>query len=970
MPCKETTNCAKFPDYPCYDTEKECKCKCPDSGLDPDSDECKCIEEEKECVGGRIRKRDCQCFCGSEKYLEDGVCYRYEYSCDGQQCFEVRGAGQYKNWADCGLNCGGGPPPCFPIPMPPVGKPLLCPNGRQYGLVVYIYNPIQCRYEPRELIWFSCDNPPPLPSSDPSSTPGGSSGSAEPECDCVGSFSGMSNSFAQVCGQQVPTMVVTPSCNGGFRTFEWCDECGCDNQPTLKQQQLYVFRETNPYTGEQQCSFEYIPLPPNIGGPFPCPAACPASSSSTVAESSSSSAPCQIPENLDDYVLSANISVETSTGPEQLPCDTGTINLYINGTLVAARTLAADPARSNPVMYADPINIILPAGITPNLDGNYIFSFNGAGINCDDNAVSWQLTLAVPGSSNPPAVSDTVIFHDGTVSGGTLRGGPDVGITDGAFLVETVFSCDQASSSSSGTCGVTGPTTINFSGSTQTGAPLNDFGQDDYAEVVIYAPTGLQQARDAETKWTFYVVYPNPTTSPTETPTRYNITDGDFSADEWPSFILTSEMLLDVLDLNFGTAPNGSYPFQLCAEAVNCAGLYDTKCAANGIVVKVTDNPNASSSSTTSAGNSSSSSGIAAPSSSSSSPIAAPSSSSSSSARICNPAGPNSSRVLYFVGGGCPNGNSVWARLQNWREVATNPDLPPIGNLCDECVPASLPDSTDTVILRHSITQYSETASNIIPDVRRLVGLSTVSEHGLFISASANTSAEFGGLFYIGRDQTASPPRVGQIEAPNSLVTFKGAASNSGRVLGTAVFTDNTLNNADGEITCGATFNNASRRLDTNKISGTIVCNTTAVPCSTVANSAAPTYCPNLSAGLTVAGLTVDGVPTGVRYAAVAYTNQLPPSCVTPPAGWQQYGNRFVKLTDEVTDILDCQFKLWDLKNEIGLFRDGTYRVSAQCDLGSWYAVPLNFGYMVLGYGTSGTPEFTHILDEQTFQQD
>lgn len=806
MACKETTNCSKFPGYPCYDTEKECQCKCPDGGLDPDSDECKCIDTEVECVGGRVRKTDCKCFCGAEKYLEDGVCVRYQYSCDGQTCFKVRGAGQYLNWGDCGLNCppgGGGPPPCFPVPTAPPGEPLLCPDGSQYGLITYIYNPIQCRYSPIEFIWRSCSTPPPQPSTTSSSGPDPGDSSSGPECDCEAGFSGVSNTSATVCGQTVPTTVVTPFCNGGFRIFEWCEECGCANKPTLKQQQLYVFREKDPYTGELLCAFEYIPLPPNLGGPFPCPAACPESSS----------------------------SVSTSSGSQ------------------------------------------------------------------------------------------------------------------------------SSESQSSSPCEVTTATSINFSGSTQTGTPLNDFREDDYAEVVIYSPTGLQNARDTETKWTFYVVYPNPNTNPPNGSTRYNITDGDFSGDEWPSFILTSEMLLDVLGLNFGTAPNGAYPFQLCAEAINCAGIYDTRCATNGIVVKVTENTPTSSSSST-AGNSSSSS----------SPVA----SSSSSPRSCSPGGPNSSRVLYFVGGGCPGGTAEWSRLQNWREIAADSNFPPVGSLCDECIPTSLPDATDTVILRYSVTAYSATDNTTVPEVRRVIGLNTSTEHGLFIPVLANTAAEFAGLFYIGRDPTTTPPRVGAIESPSGVVKFTGGASNNGLVKGTAEFFGYTINNTEGTITCGATFNDNSRRVDADRISGTIVCNTAGLPCSTTSNSTPPAFCPSLPApGLVAAGALAP--KCGMRYVAVAYTNELPDDCAYPPAGWIKQGRRLLKTTEEVDDILECQFKLWDLKNEVGLFHDGTYRVSTQCRAGAWYAVPVKFGYMLLGYkNENGNCEldFAHILAEQILQED
>jgi hypothetical protein len=72
-----------------------------------------------------------------------------------------------------------------------------------------------------------------------------------------------------------------------------------------------------------------------------------------------------------------------------------------------------------------------------------------------------------------------------------------------------------------------------------------------------------------------------------------------------------------------------------------------------------------------------------------------------------------------------------------------------------------------------------------------------------------------------------------------------------------------------------------------------------------------------------------------------------------------------------VLDIGNAETNLWELKNNIGLFNDGTYRVKILCENGAWYAVPVQFGYKVVGYSAArvdGTPTFAHILHESAFE--
>jgi hypothetical protein len=279
-------------------------------------------------------------------------------------------------------------------------------------------------------------------------------------------------------------------------------------------------------------------------------------------------------------------------------------------------------------------------------------------------------------------------------------------------------------------------------------------------------------------------------------------------------------------------------------------------------------------------------------------------------------------------------------------------------------VPDYLPDSTDTVYLTASIDRYDlPTNSTLTPEVANLNCIGPLGAvPGLFIPVRATTSAAVGGSFYIGRNTAVSPPQVGSINLLSGSVVFRGSGLNDGEVLGTAIFNDNSINNTTGTITCGATFNDNSVRLDNNRIFGDVYCNTTGPVCTTV--SAGPgTNCPT-AGGALQAGLTSTA-------AAVAYTNLVPDFCKNPPEGWTSINGVFIKETAEVLDIGNAETNLWELKNNIGLFNDGTYRVKILCENGAWYAVPVQFGYKVVGYSAArsdGAPTFTHVLHESAFE--
>jgi hypothetical protein len=246
--------CRKDGGVPNPDTCECCDPCPPNSGKVPDSSDncrCKCPPDLPECPAGQFRAlSNCQCYCPPGFYELDGECVECDETCDP-------------------------PPPCYPIPLPPVGDPILCPDGSQRGVVFYTFNPSSCSWSPNELIFRVC--PPDDSSDSDGSFPSSSSGD---DCDCDGAI-GEAGTFELdfVCGFPVVTrqgagMNFGPGgCSASYTIYEWCDECGESGGPVLRSVQTFSFNTAS-------CEF--------VAGPLlelPCPES--SSSDSSAGESSS-----------------------------------------------------------------------------------------------------------------------------------------------------------------------------------------------------------------------------------------------------------------------------------------------------------------------------------------------------------------------------------------------------------------------------------------------------------------------------------------------------------------------------------------------------------------------------------------------------------------------------------------------------------------------------------------------------------
>jgi hypothetical protein len=265
VPNPETCEC-ECPECPGdkVANEEDCFCECPPPRVPGDGDDCvcpNCLEPKvpdancncvcpgdlSPCPAGKFRAlSNCQCYCPPGFYELDGECVECDETCDP-------------------------PPPCYPIPLPPVGDPILCPDGSQRGVVFYTFNQSSCSWSPNQLIFRVC--PQDGSSDSDGSFPSSSSGD---DCDCDGAI-GEAGTFEIdfVCGFPVVTrqgagMNFGPGgCSASYTIYEWCDECNESGFPTLRSVQTFVFNTVS-------CDFD--------GGPavdLPCPES----------ESSESSAP-------------------------------------------------------------------------------------------------------------------------------------------------------------------------------------------------------------------------------------------------------------------------------------------------------------------------------------------------------------------------------------------------------------------------------------------------------------------------------------------------------------------------------------------------------------------------------------------------------------------------------------------------------------------------------------------------------
>jgi hypothetical protein len=534
---------------------------------------------------------------------------------------------------------------------------------------------------------------------------------------------------------------------------------------------------------------------------------------------------------------------------------------------------------------------------------------SGTGAPAISEFPGYGTTVMQGGGGGLFAVTSTTEFTSLTVTGNGGNGGALFGI---AQLCPSSSSSSSSMSATSG-CSATAPTAITFTGQTQTGTPLGSFGPGDTALITIYTANSTY-AKSVNTEWKFYVHYGQPST-------RYEITSGNFdAAPTMPMFNLTSEQLLDAIGLSFETAPDGAYDFEMCAEATNCANLYDNDCAITHIVVNVTGNGAGSSSLT----------------SSSSSSATVSSSSSSSSSSISQTA---ENRVLCFVGANTINGTD-WNTLTNWRYgSASGP------------VPTSLPGPTDNVVLLYSVEKNTGSGT---PCVAELTFLAPSDEFGLEIAVDVAGLATFSGRAFINKNTTVSPPRIGSI---TGSTVFNGFAQNFGVVNGDAVFNNGSVHfgEVNGAATfngtaiainnsivkCNATFNDNATRQAGAQIYGTVTCNTAGTCTTTSAGACTDIPMPPCGAAFTLPIRMLPGECSDNRncppvYTAAMFTKTMPATCPTCPADWEYRDGQCFKSLGTYASAEDCGYAILEAKKT-------NERLVVASNDGLYYGVLLHF---------------------------
>lgn len=600
MGCKKV-NCADYPDKTCYPTERECKCGCPGSGLDPESPECACPDAEQcaepkklnaececlcegecaepkqfneecdcacpeiPCTGGTVNQERCICQCPTGKTLKDGVCVNIEYNCVDDRCVQADpGEGAFGSYAACkGAGCGGttNAPPCFPAVVCPPGVPLMCPNGvTQYGLRTYI--PTGCDCEPIDLIFGFC----------PSSTGGGSSSSSaggpgasssSGACDCA-SIELKPMVYQELCGYSAPTVMwqlqpfayADPECGKGYYDLEWCEFCGSDGLPVLKSQKFW-------YLDPTQCAYSLSPF-----GTVNLSANCPSGTSSSSKSSSSKSSSSQ----------SSSSNSGCSAAPAAIGFGIRSNGAYLDRLVegdtfnVSVTLLGGQPAEDAETIYRlyanrpDAEDLISQTFEADTPQTSHTFS-------ASDLLASIGLSFATA----PLGAYSFPICAEASNCAGIVDqecGGVVTVIVSGSSTAGT--SSSSAGSGASSSCTAVTATSIGFTISA-VGRPLNDLRQGDIFAVAVQA-SNAQDAVASNTLWRLYSSHPSTVAD------IINFTP--IYAQQNPiTYSISAEDLLFSIGLSFSTAPAGSYVFPICAEAINCAGLTDTECRGTVVVI-------------------------------------------------------------------------------------------------------------------------------------------------------------------------------------------------------------------------------------------------------------------------------------------------------------------------------------------------------------------------------------------------
>jgi hypothetical protein len=772
-------------------------------------------------------------------------------------------------------------------------------------------------------------------------------------------FGGISNTSTTICGRLVPLVEVrkpATGCSGHIITYDWCADCDCGGGPVLQDMQIMMpCTALNP---NWACGLCPVPNPPGVT-PASCPAPCPSTTSS-----SSSSGACT--NKILYPPLTGEATAITVDGVEITATHSGSVGTY-NGHWLAcfdivffpgaiqlgeASNIEGDRSFIYTLNFSAPVTrVIIALGATgPAANENFAFTAAGSALTVSSvdscySTISSAQILSGEGAliiSERPGYGTAVMQGGGgglfaitspteftalTITGDGGNGGSLFGVVE-LCPTSSSSSSSRSSTSSNPSCIATAPTAITFSGQTQTGAPLNNFGPGDSALVTIYTASATY-AKSVNTQWKFYVNYGTPST-------RYEITSGDFSAaPTMPMFNLTSEQLLSVIGLSFETAPDGAYSFEMCAEATNCANLYDNDCAVNRVIVRVTGNGAGSSNSSNIQTSSSSSAAVGSSSSysSSSSLISSSRSSSSSVSQTTN------DRVLYFVGANTINGTD-WGTLTNWRYGSASGPLP-----------TALPGSTDSVVLLYTVEKNTSAGT---PCVNNLTFLAPSDAFGLEIAVDVAGTATFSGRAFINENTSVVPTRIGSITGNttfngfaqnfgvvNGDAVFNGGSVHFGEINGAAIFNGTSIAIADSIVRCNATFNDNSMRQPTAQIYGTVTCNTTATCETTSAGACNSTAIPPCGAAFTMPLRTLPAGCVDARgcppvYTATARTKTLPETCPTCPDGWDYHDGQCFQSLGSYASVEDCGYAILAAKK-------ANERLVVASNDGLYYGVLLHF---------------------------